>query len=79
MSKPKIDSDGFQLVSSKNSSKKNSVVSHDKKFHKNDNKIDIEKSYRYSKYFFFINSSFFRLSSYLQRFEIYFQTNYIYR
>lgn len=53
MSKPKIDSDGFQLVSSKNSSKKKSVVSHsDKKFHKNDNKIDIEKSYRYSKYFF---------------------------
>lgn len=55
MSKPKIDSDGFQLVSSKNSSKKKSVVSHtDKKFHKNDSKIDIEKSYRYSKYFFLI-------------------------
>ncbi|XP_045769405.1 SRR1-like protein [Maniola jurtina] len=47
MSKPEIDSDGFQIVSSKKSYKKNTLVPLNKqKFHKNEIKIDIEKSHR---------------------------------
>ncbi|XP_034829063.1 SRR1-like protein [Maniola hyperantus] len=47
MSKPEIDSDGFQIVSSKKSYKKNTLVPRkEQKFRKNEIKIDTEKSYR---------------------------------